>query len=164
MLELRRVLPWYGLAILVVVADQCSKAAVMGAFRLGESLELAGFFNLVFVLNSGASFSFLASAGGWQRWLFSLLALAAVGVISFLLRQESGGRLYRTGLALIMGGALGNVVDRLTLGAVVDFLDFHWGGAHFPAFNVADSAISLGVACFVLEYLLDFLHGRKNQT
>jgi signal peptidase II len=137
---------WDGLALLVVVLDQLSKAAVLGAFQLGEGVVLTSFFNLVFVFNYGAAFSFLAGAGGWQRWFFAALAVFVAGYIANLLRRHASDRLLSTALALVMGGAIGNVIDRFRHGAVVDFLDFHAFGWHFPAFNVADSAITIGVA------------------
>lgn len=130
----------------------------MSAFTLGEQMMLTPFFNLVFVFNTGAAFSFLAGAGGWQRWFFIALALGISIWISVLLRRHAGETLMPLTLALILGGALGNVIDRITLGAVVDFLDFHLAGRHFPAFNVADSAITVGVA-LMLWY--EFF-GRKN--
>jgi signal peptidase II len=140
-----RFLFWLAIAGLVVALDQASKAWVMAAFNPGDSLALTTFFNLVFVFNPGASFSFLADAGGWQRWFFVVLALAICLWLLGLLRRHADERLQPLSLAMILGGALGNVIDRLRFGAVVDFLDFHAGGAHFPAFNVADSAISVGV-------------------
>ena len=141
-----RFLGWLGLAFGIIVADQVSKAAIMSAFTSGEQMMLTPFFNLVFVFNTGAAFSFLAGADGWQRWFFILLALGISIWISVLLRRHAGETLMPLALALILGGALGNVIDRITLGAVVDFLDFHLTGWHFPAFNVADSAITVGVA------------------
>ncbi len=131
---------------LVIVLDQLAKAWIAASFRLGESLALTPFFDLVFVFNAGAAFSFLRDAGGWQKWFFIVLALGISGWLVVLLRQHARERLLPTSLALILGGALGNVIDRFRFGAVVDFLDFHWAGYHFPAFNVADSAISVGVA------------------
>ena len=142
---------WLALAGVVIALDQSTKAAVTAAFRLGESLPLTEFFNLVFVFNRGAAFSFLAGAGGWQKWFFVILALGVSVWLIAMLRQNAGDRLLSTALALILGGALGNVVDRLRYDAVVDFLDFHWAGWHFPAFNVADSAISVGVALMLLH-------------
>ncbi|GAB2180546.1 signal peptidase II [Denitratisoma sp. agr-D3] len=158
MLELRKVLPWYALAALVVVLDQWSKAAIMGALQLGEGHPLTGFFNLVFVLNRGAAFSFLADAGGWQTGFFTLLALAVSGYIGQLLPRHHANKPLCTALALVMGGAIGNVIDRLSYGAVVDFLDFHVAGWHWPAFNVADSAICVGV---VLILWLQLKENRK---
>lgn len=142
---------WLAFAGGVIVLDQMTKSAIMAAFRLGESMALTDFFNLVLVFNRGASFSFLADAGGWQKWLFVVLALGISVWLVAMLRQNSGDRLLSVSLASILGGALGNVIDRLRFDAVVDFLDFHWAGWHFPAFNVADSAISVGVALMLLH-------------
>ena len=136
---------WLGLAATVIVLDQIAKAAVVAAFALGERIELAPFFNLVFVFNAGAAFSFLAGAGGWQKWFFVALAFVISAWLIVLLRHHARERLMPSALALILGGALGNVIDRLRYDAVVDFLDFHWASYHFPAFNLADSAITLGV-------------------
>jgi signal peptidase II len=138
-------LRWFLVAAAVVAVDQASKAWLMAVFDRGESLAVTPFFNLVFVFNSGAAFSFLAGEGGWQRWFFVLLALVVSVVIAGVLRRERP-RLEALSLALILGGALGNVIDRLRFGAVADFLQFHAAGWYFPAFNAADSAITLGVA------------------
>ena len=159
MLELRKVLPWYALAIFVVVSDQLSKAAVMEAFKLGEGLAITGFLNLVFVLNRGAAFSFLADAGGWQTWFFSLLALGVSAYIGQLLPKHSDNKSMCFSLALIMGGAIGNVIDRLSYGAVVDFIDMHVAGWHWPAFNVADSAICVGIGLLLWLQLKENKHG-----
>lgn len=141
---------WLALAAVVVVLDQASKALVMERFRPGEELPVTAFFSLVLAFNTGAAFSFLAGAGGWQRWLFAAIAVVAVGVIGALLRR-GGDRVYCLGLALILGGALGNLIDRLALGKVVDFLLFHYAGWFYPAFNVADSAITVGAALLILD-------------
>jgi signal peptidase II len=146
---------WLGLAGTVIALDQASKAAILGAFRLGESLELATFFNLVFVFNRGAAFSFLAGADGWQKWFFVVLAFGISAWLVAMLRQHASERLLPAALSLILGGALGNVIDRLRFDAVVDFLDFHWAGYHFPAFNVADSAITLGVMLMLWQQFTD---------
>ena len=144
---------WLALAALVVVLDQASKAWITAAFRLNENLAVAPFFDLVWVYNVGAAFSFLAGASGWQRWFFIALALGISLWIVAMLRQHAADRLLATSLALILGGAVGNVIDRVSHGAVVDFLDFHYAGHHFPAFNLADSAISLGVALMLWHSL-----------
>src|SRR5690348_14953824 len=144
---------WFVLAALVVLADQATKAAVMSHFALGERLALAPFFNLVFVYNPGAAFSFLSEAGGWQKPLLVAFAVAAAAIVSVLIARRPGERLLCTGLALILGGALGNVIDRLRFGQVVDFLDLHAAGWHWPAFNVADSAITVGAALLILDGL-----------
>lgn len=146
---------WMGLAGTIIVLDQLTKAWIVAMFRLGDAVAVASFFNLVFVFNAGASFSFLADAGGWQKWFFIALAFGISGWLVVMLRQHAADRLLASALSLILGGALGNVIDRLRFGAVVDFLDFHWAGIHFPAFNVADSAISVGV---VLMLLHQFTH------
>lgn len=145
---------WLGLAGAVMALDQVSKAWVVGAFRLYESLALAPFFNVTFVFNPGAAFSFLRDAGGWQKWLFVALAFGISGWLVATIRKHSAERLLPTALSLILGGALGNVVDRLRYDAVVDFLDFHWAGVHFPAFNIADSAITVGVALMLWQQLM----------
>ena len=147
-------LHWLGLAFIVVIADQFTKVLVLGYYQLGASTEVTSFFNVVRVHNFGAAFSFLAGASGWQRWFFTALALAAVAVMLWLLRAHAGQRLFGFSLACVMGGAIGNVVDRLLHGYVIDFLDFHAQGVHFPAFNVADSAITLGAACLILDEVL----------
>ena len=144
---------WFGLAALIVVADQLAKWAVLGAFAPGERLTLTGFFNLVLVFNKGAAFSFLAGAPGWQTPLFVAVAAVAIVVVSVLLVRSPGDSVMRAGLALILGGALGNLIDRLRYGQVVDFLDFHLSGWHWPAFNVADSAITIGVLCLLWAVL-----------
>jgi signal peptidase II len=142
---------WFALAAGVVAADQATKALVLARFALGERLEIAPFLNLVFVYNPGAAFSFLSEAGGWQRPLLIAFALAAAVIVSVLIVRRPRERLLCTGLALILGGALGNVIDRLRFGQVVDFLDFHAAGWHWPAFNVADSAITIGALLLILE-------------
>jgi signal peptidase II len=142
---------WFAIAAVVVVADQATKALVLARFALGERLERAPFLNLVFVYNPGAAFSFLSEAGGWQRPLLVAFALGAAAIVSVLIVRRPQERLLCTGLALILGGALGNVIDRLRFGQVVDFLDFHAAGWHWPAFNVADSAITVGAVLLILE-------------
>jgi len=146
-------LPWLGLAVIVVLLDQVTKIAILRTFRLEETKTITSFFNLVLVYNPGASWGFLGNAGGWQRYLFTGIAFAAVAFILYLLRQHAGQRLFCWALSLIMGGAIGNVIDRIVHGKVVDFLSFHLQGSYFPAFNVADSAICLGVALFIYDEL-----------
>ncbi len=136
---------WLGLALLVVLLDQLTKALVTARFQLGEALTITPFFDLVFVFNRGAAFSFLADAGGWQRWFFVALACTICTWLFFMLRQHAQEKLMPLAIALIMGGAIGNVIDRFVHGAVVDFLSFHLGGHYWPAFNVADAGISIGV-------------------
>ena len=150
---LRRVLPWLALAVLLALADHASKSAISSAMRLGEVREVTSFFNLVVAHNRGAAFSFLSDAGGWQRLLFIAIAVLATAVIVALLLRHSGERLFSAGLALILGGALGNLWDRIVLGYVVDFLDFHAFGWHFWAFNLADSAITVGAGLLILDSL-----------
>jgi signal peptidase II len=154
---------WFALAALIVLADQATKALVLARFAPGERVELAPFFNLVFVFNPGAAFSLLSQAGGWQKPLLVAFALGAAALVSVMIARRPGERLLCTGLALILGGALGNVVDRLRFGQVVDFLDFHAAGWHWPAFNVADSAITVGAVLLILE---GFVHreGRARTT
>lgn len=144
---------WLGLAGLVILLDQAGKLWVLGSFRLGESLPVTGFFNLVLVFNSGAAFSFLAGAGGWQRWFFIALALLISAWLVVMIRRHVAERAAPLAFACVLGGALGNVVDRLRFGAVVDFLDFHLAGWHWPAFNIADAAISVGVALLLWQQL-----------
>ena len=148
-----RFLRWLALAGTVIVADFLTKAWVLSACHLNEGVAVTTFFNLVLVMNPGASFSFLADAGGWQRWFFIVLALAISVWLLVLLRQHARERLMPAALALVLGGALGNVIDRFRFGAVVDFLDFHVAGWNWPAFNVADSAITVGVILLLWQQL-----------
>ena len=141
---------WLWLAAAVIALDQLTKHWIVASFRPGEELPLAPFASLVLAFNSGAAFSFLAGGSGWQRWLFAVIAVAASVVMLWFLRR--GGRaLFCAGLALIIGGALGNLFDRITLGHVVDFMLLHWRGWYYPAFNVADSAITVGAAALILD-------------
>ncbi len=142
---------WLSLSVVVVLIDQVTKLWVGHGFGYGESKTVTDFFNLVLVYNSGAAFSFLSDAGGWQRWLLSAVAVAASVWIIWLLSRHAHQRLFSCALALILGGALGNLVDRVMYGYVVDFLDFYWGAHHFPAFNVADSAVSCGAALLLWD-------------
>ncbi len=146
-----RMLPWLGVATIVLLLDQLSKTVISGRFALGESERITSFFNLVRVHNSGAAFSFLAGASGWQRWFFIGLGVCAVVFILALLKKHSSQRLFSGGLALILGGAVGNVLDRILHGHVIDFIQVHWGGAFFPSFNIADSAITVGALCLLLD-------------
>jgi len=156
-----RRLPWLVLAGLVIGADQLSKEQVLATLQPGASVPVTDFFNLVLAFNRGAAFSFLNGAGGWQTHLFTLVGLAASAYLVLLLGRPATLPRMAAALALILGGALGNVIDRLRYGHVVDFLDFHvrwlealFPGGHFPAFNVADSAISCGAALLILDELL----------
>ena len=153
-------LPWLGIALIVIVADQFTKTLILGWFQLGDSRGVTSFFNLVRVHNTGAAFSFLAGASGWQRWFFVALGLVATAFIVWLLKRHGGQRLFGWALALILGGALGNVIDRLLHGYVVDFIQLHHGGWYFPSFNAADSAISVGAALLILDELLRVRRGR----
>src|SRR3954470_15450901 len=160
-------LKWFGLSAVVIVLDQLTKYALRQTFSLNDVVEMTPFFNMIFVLNKGAAFSLLADAGGWQRGLFVAIAVGAslwvgwavagaVGAslwIGWLLRRHAGDTVFCLALALILGGALGNVIDRITIGAVADFLDFHAYGYHFPAFNVADIGISCGAMLLVFDAL-----------
>jgi signal peptidase II len=146
----RNWVPWLAVSAAVILADRVTKAGILAAFRPGEQLVVTPFFSLTLAFNPGAAFSFLAGADGWQRWLFAVIAVAASAVIVWLLRR--GGRaLYCLGLALILGGALGNLWDRLAIGMVVDFLLFHYAGWAYPAFNVADSAITCGAGLLIFD-------------
>jgi len=154
------VAPWLGIAAAVIVLDQLTKRLILGEVGFGESRTVTGFFNLVHAHNTGAAFSFLATGTGWQRWFFALLAAAASVFIVWLLRRHGEQRLFAVALSLILGGALGNLIDRLLYGYVVDFLEFHWRfleplfyQGRFPAFNVADSAITLGAGLLILDEL-----------
>jgi len=142
---------WFALAAAVVVADQLTKAVVLGRFAQGERLEVTGFFNLVLVCNPGAAFSLLSEAGGWQTPLLIAFALGAIAVVGTMIVRRPGEKILCAALALILAGALGNVVDRVRFGCVADFLDFHARGWHWPAFNVADSAITIGALLLIFE-------------
>jgi signal peptidase II len=144
---------WLWVSLAVLVADLATKAWISSAFAYGERREITPFFNLVLVYNKGAAFSFLAEAGGWQRWFFTVVTVAISVAILVMLRRHRGSRLLACALALVLGGALGNLYDRVTLGHVVDFVQLHAGGYYWPAFNVADSAISVGVALLVWDSL-----------
>lgn len=147
------VLPWLAIAAVVIVLDQITKVMILDAFAYGDSRRITGFFNLVRVHNTGAAFSFLAGASGWQRWFFITLGSAAAVFIVWLLSRHGGQRLFAWALALILGGAVGNVIDRALHGYVVDFIQVHSHGWYFPSFNVADSAITLGAVLLILDEL-----------
>lgn len=147
-------LKWLGLAFILLLLDQFTKLLILGYYHLGESTYVTSFLNIVRAHNSGAAFSFLAGASGWQRWFFIGIAVAAVIFIVWLLWSHPGQKLFSFAMACILSGAIGNVVDRLVHGYVIDFLDFHYHRWHFPAFNVADSAITIGAACLILDELL----------
>ncbi len=145
---------WYGLAALVIALDQLSKWVVLNNLDYGQSITVTPFWNWVLTFNPGAAFSFLADQSGWQRWFFTLLALAVSIWIAVMLYRHPQQKLASLSLALILGGALGNVIDRLRFGAVVDFIQWHAAGYYWPAFNVADAAITVGAALLVVEQLL----------
>ncbi|MBA4327670.1 MAG: signal peptidase II [Polaromonas sp.] len=147
-------LPWLGLALILLIADQFTKVLILGYYQLGDATYVTSFFNIVRVHNSGAAFSFLASASGWQRWFFTVIGIAAAIFIVWMLKSHAGQKLFSFALACILGGAIGNVIDRLLHGYVVDFLDVHYAGWHFPAFNIADAAITVGAVCLILDELL----------
>ena len=145
---------WLAIAFAVVLIDQVTKVLIVRDFQLGESRPVTSFFDLVRLENTGMAWSLLANAGGWQRWFFIGLALAASGFMVYLLRRNAAQKLFSFAIAMIMGGAIGNVIDRMTRGAVVDFISMHWHRAYtFPAFNLADSAITLGAICLILDEL-----------
>lgn len=147
-------LPWLGIALIILIADQFTKVMVMGYYQLGDSTYVASFFNLVRVHNAGAAFSFLAGASGWQRWFFTAIGVGAALFILWMLKSHPTQRLFCFALAFILGGAVGNLIDRLAYGHVVDFLQFHYARWYFPAFNVADSAITIGAAALILDEIL----------
>ena len=138
-------------SVVLVLADQWTKLAISSNLRYGESVAITSFFNLVLVYNKGAAFSFLSDAGGWQRVFFIGLTSVAIIVLMWLIAKHESEKLFRWGLTLILGGAIGNLIDRIAYGHVIDFLDFHWAGWHFWAFNVADSAITVGAALLILD-------------
>ena len=152
---------WLGLALIILIADQFTKVLIVGNYKLGDSTFVTSFFNVVRVHNEGAAFSFLAGAGGWQRWFFTGIGFVAAGFIIWMLKSHPGQKLFSFAMACILGGAIGNVIDRLLYGYVVDFLQFHWDwlkpvfhGGYFPSFNIADSAISIGAVCLILDEIL----------
>ncbi len=158
---------WLGLALLVVVLDQISKTLVVSNFELGDSVTVTGWFNLVRAHNAGAAFSFLAGASGWQRWFFVGLGAVASVFIVWMLRKHPDQRLFCWSVSLVMGGAIGNVVDRLLHGHVIDFLQVHWDflapvfhGGYFPSFNIADAAITAGAVGLILDEILRVRRGR----
>ena len=157
---------WLGIALVVLLADQFTKVLIVGTLQLGDSQTVTSFFNLVRVHNSGAAFSFLSWASGWQRWFFTGIGVLATGFILYMLRSHPSQKLFCFALALVLGGAVGNVIDGWLYGHVIDFLDFHWDWlspvfyeGHFPAFNIADSAISVGAVCLILDELIRVRRG-----
>jgi signal peptidase II len=159
---------WLSLAAIIILADQVTKTLITGYFELGDSRPVTSFFNLVRAHNAGAAFNFLADAAGWQRWFFVGLGVVASAFIVWMIRSHPGEKLFCFAVSLIMGGALGNVIDRLLHGHVVDFLQFRFSlleplfrGGYFPSFNIADSAISVGAACLVLDEILRVRRARS---
>ena len=153
--------PWLSWAAIVLVLDQFTKTLILGYYQLGDSTLVTSFFNIVRVHNHGAAFSFLADAGGWHRWFFTGIGVVASGFMLWMLKSHPGQKLFCFAVSSLLGGAIGNVVDRLLHGYVVDFLDFHWKllspifpHGHFPAFNLADAAITLGAVCLILDEVL----------
>lgn len=145
-------LKWLWLSLLVLILDQASKLLVDASLQLYESIPLLPYFNLTYARNTGAAFSFLSDAGGWQRWLFAGLAVVMSGFITWwLLRLQRHETLMAMALSLVLGGAIGNLIDRVAYGYVIDFLDVYYQNWHWPAFNIADSAICIGVALMLLD-------------
>lgn len=142
---------WYGISAVVIALDLYTKHLIEVAFTYGDMLTITSFFDLVRYHNQGAAFSFLADAGGWQKWFFSGISVVAAIVITYLIQKYRTEKLFCVGLALVLGGAIGNLYDRVTLGYVVDFLNFHYRDIYWPAFNVADSAICIGVGLLLLD-------------
>jgi signal peptidase II len=152
---------WLGLAAVIILADQVTKTLIVGTMQLGDSRPVWSFFNIVRAHNTGAAFNFLADASGWQRWFFTGLGLVVSGFIVWMIRSHPGQKLFCFAVSMIMGGALGNVIDRLIHGYVVDFLQFRFSvlqplfyGGYFPSFNIADSAITCGAMCIILDEIL----------
>ncbi|WP_291588311.1 signal peptidase II [Comamonas sp. UBA7528] len=153
-LRTARIWPWLAWALAIIALDQITKQWILDVYQLGDWTPITGFFNIVRAHNTGAAFSFLADGSGWQRWLFVGIGVVATLLIVWQLHKHPGDKLFCFALSSILGGAIGNVVDRLQHGYVVDFLDFYWGSSHFPAFNVADVGISVGAACLILDEIL----------
>jgi len=144
---------WLGISLVVVLLDQFAKALIVGGLQYGESRQVTSFFNVVRWHNTGAAFSFLAGSAGWQRWFFIGLGLAASLFILWLLKRHAAQLLFCFAVAMVLGGAVGNVIDRIWRGYVVDFIAVHWHDWSFPAFNLADSAITLGAICLIVDEL-----------
>ncbi|MFD0668936.1 signal peptidase II [Ramlibacter sp. MAHUQ-53] len=153
-------MPWLGLALVVFIADQFTKTLILGYYRLGDATYVTSFLEIVRAHNTGAAFSFLASASGWQRWFFIALGTGAAVFIVWMLRQHAGQKLFAFSMACLLGGAVGNVVDRALHGYVVDFIHLHYAGWSFPAFNIADMGITAGAVGMILDELLRVRRGR----
>lgn len=157
-----RYLPWLLLSVLVIIADQVTKMMALHYLQPYSPVPVMPFFNVMLAFNTGAAFSFLADAGGWQRWIFvGLAAVISSGLLIWLLKLPEKLRLLPMAITLIIGGAIGNVIDRIRYGHVVDFIDWYVGSYHWPAFNIADSAIFLGAALIILD---GFLQGRRERA
>ena len=158
-----RIWPWLLWALVIIGVDQITKQIILAHYQLGDWTPITSFFNIVRAHNTGAAFSFLADGSGWQRWLFVGIGVIATVLIVWQLRKNPNEKMFCLSLSSILGGAIGNVVDRLQHGYVVDFLDFYWGSSHFPAFNVADMGITLGAILLILDELLRAKRA-KNQS
>lgn len=163
-----RLTHWLGLAAIIVLLDQLTKWLILATFEWGDSVPITSFFNLVRVHNTGAAFSLLADAGGWQRWFFTVIGVGVSAFIVWMLRAHPQQKLFAFSLSCMMGGAIGNVIDRLVHGYVVDMLDFHWRWleplfwqGHFPAFNLADAAITLGAVGLILDEIRRVRQSRR---
>lgn len=161
--------PWLVWAGVVLGLDQLTKVLILMNYQWGEGTVVTSFFNIVRVHNTGAAFSFLADAGGWQRWFFTVVGIVAAGFMGWMLKNHRDQKLFALAMSSLLGGAVGNVIDRVLYGYVVDFLDFHWSWleglfhrGHFPAFNLADSAITLGAICLILDEILRIKRGSTN--
>jgi signal peptidase II len=150
-IKIAPLIKWFSISAIIIAADLYTKHLVQNSFVYGDMLTITSFFDLVRYHNQGSAFGFLADAGGWQKLFFNGVSVLAIMVISYLIRKHSTEKLFCLGLALVLGGAIGNFYDRITLGYVVDFLNFHYHNIYWPAFNVADSAICVGVACLLLD-------------
>lgn len=156
------ILRWLALAVLVIVLDQATKVYFDRLLEYGERLHVLPFFDFTLLYNPGAAFSFLADAAGWQRWLFTLLGLGAAAFIVWTMHRNRGQRMFLLSLSLILGGALGNVIDRLLHGHVIDFLLFYWRDWYYPAFNLADIGITCGAVLLVLDEILRMRRRRRS--
>ena len=152
---------WLSGAALIIIADQITKLWFDAHLGYGERWPVLPFFDFTLLYNTGAAFSFLAEGQGWQRWLFSAIALVAAALILHLLWRSPGQRLFCTALMCILGGAVGNLIDRLQHGHVIDFLLFYWQQWHFPAFNIADVGITIGALLLILDEILRYVHHRR---